>query len=114
MTLIHDDLPVVFHLLTDFALPRQGLHHGNIDDACRLSLTTAYGADRRFVCTQKSLQPFLPLLEQLRPMHQHQRVHSTPGNQCRSCDGFTKSSWCTEDTGVVLQHAFESSLLIQA
>ena len=101
MAFIHDDLPVVFNLLADFTLPRQGLHHGNIDDACRLGLTTAYGADCRVVCAQKRLQPLLSLLEQFRPVHQHQRVYTSPGNQ-RSCrDGFTKSSGRAENASVV-------------
>ncbi|MCY1358932.1 hypothetical protein D9M68_702230 [compost metagenome] len=114
MAFIYDDLPVIFNLLADLTLPRQGLHDGNIDDACRLGLTTTDGADCRFVCTQKRLQPLLPLLEQLRPVHQNQRVHTTPGNQRGSRDGFSKSSGRTENPDVVRQHAFESSLLIRA
>ncbi|MNZ84679.1 hypothetical protein D3C78_1034430 [compost metagenome] len=47
-------------------------------------------------------------------MNQHQRVHTTPGNQRGSSNGFAKGSWGTEDAGVVPQHTCQCSLLIRA
>ena len=36
------------------------------------------------VCVQERPQPFLPLLEEFGAVHEHQRVHITPGDHCRS------------------------------
>ncbi|MNM77753.1 hypothetical protein D3C81_896200 [compost metagenome] len=52
------------------------------------------------------------MLEQLRAVNQHQRVHSASGNQGSSGDGFAKSGWRTEDSCVVLQYSCQCNLLI--
>ncbi|MCY1460296.1 hypothetical protein D9M71_778460 [compost metagenome] len=104
MAFINDDLSILFHLLTDFTLARQRLHHRDIDEPARLGFTAPDGADHALLTTQESLQALLPLLKQLHAMHQHQRIHASPGNQRSGRHGFPEGRRRTQDSGVMLQH----------
>ena len=62
--------------------------------------------------TEECRESLDPLIEQLAPVHENQRVHAALGNQPRGDDGLAKRRRRGENTGIVRQHRVSSSLLL--
>ncbi len=113
MAFVNDDLVVIFHKVTDLAFARQRLHDSYIDLAGELGLAAAQGADDFFADAEERLQAFLPLPEQLGPVHKHQGIHTPPGNERCGTHGFTEGRWREEDTGVMCLHGGNGRFLVR-
>ena len=69
-------MAIVGDLVGNHALVDQALNEGDVDPPVRPSSSAADAADRAGRQTEKSRQPFDPLVEQLLPVHQHQRAYA--------------------------------------
>jgi hypothetical protein len=98
---VHHDLSVVLDQRVDIALARQRLHHGDVDHAGRLGLAAADGADHAFANAKEGLQAFLPLLQQLGAVDQHQGVHAAPGDDRRRCHRLSERGRRAQHAGIV-------------
>ena len=76
MALVDDELAIVGDLVGNHALVDQALNEGDVDPPVRPSSSAADAADRAGRQTEESRQPFDPLVEQLLPVHQHQRAYA--------------------------------------
>jgi hypothetical protein len=74
MTLVNDDVSVGGYEIVDPTLPHQTLDHGDIEGAVGLAAATADLADLRHLDVHEHRQASDPLLHQLGPMNQNQRV----------------------------------------
>jgi hypothetical protein len=79
-----------------------------------LGAAAADATDRLRRQTQEGREPLDPLIEQLAPVHEDQRVHATLGNQPRGDDGLAQCGRCREHTGILRQHRVCSGSLFAA
>ena len=112
MALVDDDVPVVLHELAGLTLPRERLHHRDVDLAGGLGFAAPDGADHALADAQEGLQPRLPLLEQFGAMYQHQCVHAASGDQRRGRDGLAERGRRAQDSRVVAEHCGNRRLLV--
>ena len=112
MALVDDDVAIALDQGIDLALPRQGLHHGNINPAAGPVLAAADGADRVIPEGQKSLQTLPPLLHQRGAVYQHQGIHAPSCDKRGRCHGFTKCRRGAEHPDLVFQQGGNRGLLI--
>ena len=111
---VNNHLAVVRHQRIDFAFSGQRLHHSNVDAASGLGCAALNDADHLPAHAQKGLQALLPLLEQLRAVHQNQGVDAPAGNEIGGHDRLAESRRRAQHPGVIGQQACDRSLLVQA
>ena len=113
VALVDDHLPIVLDQRIHLALAGQGLRHGDIDLAGGFGFATANGADHALADAQERLQTFLPLLEQLSSVHQHQGVDTSPGNHRGGGDRLAEGRRRAQHPGIVGEHSGNGSLLVE-
>ena len=101
VALIDDEMAVVADAIVDDALPDQALNHGDIDSAGWLVPAATDSPNRGRWHVQERRQPFDPLIEQLPPMNEHERVDATLGDQPGGDDGLAEGGGRGQHTGVM-------------
>jgi len=114
MTFVDDDLPVCFDDWIDSAMPRQGLHHGNVDLTGTPRHATADGPDHMRIDTKECLESLLPLRAQVAAMHQDQRIDASTCDHRSGDHRLAERRWCAQDARVRAHHRFDCPLLLVA
>ena len=84
MTVIADEI-------VDLAVAHEALDQGYVDAPRQLALAASDGANAGTVDRQEGLQPLAPLVDQLPPMHEHERVEAACCDHAGADHGFTES-----------------------
>ena len=103
MALVDDQLAIVSDLVGNHALVDQALNEGDVDPPVRPSSPAVDAADRAGRQTEESRQPFDPLVEQLLPVHQHQRAHAALGDEPGRDHGLPEGGRGGEHSGLMRQ-----------
>src|SRR4051794_27605412 len=74
MTFVDDQVPVLADTIVDHALPAEALKKRDVEQTVGSIATSADLTDARVRQIQKGRQPLHPLIEQLPPMNEDQRV----------------------------------------
>ena len=104
VALVDDDVSIVGDTIVHNSLLDQTLNDGDVDEPVRPGTPTADPTDRLRRQAKERRESFNPLIEQLTPVHEDQRVHAALGNQPRGDDGLAKRGRCGEDADIVRQH----------
>lgn len=109
---IDDYLPVLGDAIVHDIFADEALNDRHVQQPGRLFATTANAADRLRRKAEERCQAFDPLVQQLAPMHEHQRIDSPLGDQPGSNDCLAERRRGGQDTGFVLQHRLGRDLLL--
>src|SRR5215468_3168743 len=101
VALVDDQVTVIANEIVDLAVAHEALDQGDVDAPRRLALATADGANAGSVDRQEGLQPLAPLVDQLPPMHEHERVEAACCDHACADHGFTESCRGSEHAEVV-------------
>ena len=112
VALVDDDVSVVGDAIVHDALLDEALNDGDVDESVRPGRATADTTDRLRRQAEERRESLDPLIEQLAPMDEDQRVHAALGDQPRGDDGLAKRRRRGEHAGVVRQHRVCSGLLL--
>ena len=111
MALVGDNMAVIGDEIRHNALPNQALHEGDVDDACRLFLSTIDHADLVRRDIQKRPEPRDPLLKKLPAMDENQGVPSPCSDHICCNNGLSECRGRREHTGFVLEKRGDRLLL---
>ena len=112
VTFIDDHLPVIGDAIVHDIFADEALNDRHIEQPGRLVAAAANAADRLRREVEKRRQPFDPLVQELAPMHEHQRIDAALGDQPGSDDCLAERRRGGQDTSVVLQHRLGRELLL--
>src|SRR6266545_4811458 len=111
---IDDHLAVLGDAIVHDTFADETLNDRHVEHPGRLFSTAANTADRRRGKIEECCQAFDPLIQELAPMHEHQRIDAALGDQpgCDNC--FAERRRGGQDTGFVLQHRLRRELLLRS
>ena len=109
---IHDHLTLLGDAIVHDAFPDEALNDRHIEQPGRLVAATANAANRLRWEVEKRRQTLDPLVQELAPMHEHQRIDAALGDQPGRDDGLAERRRGGQDTSVVLQHRLGRELLL--
>ena len=112
VTFVNNELPVSGHDVGHLALPDQALDGRNIDETRRPLLSTADDPNTICLDVEEGAQPRHPLIQQLLPMHQDQRIGVSLGYQSASDDGLAECRRGCEHASVVRHQGIHGRLLL--
>src|SRR5580658_11255999 len=112
MTLIDDEMTVTSDLVRHLRLADETLDQCNVDSTRGLTATATDRTDISSVHRQKLMEAIDPLLQQLLSMHQHQRVDSSVGDECRGDHGFAEGGGRRQNTTVVPRQCIKCASLV--
>jgi hypothetical protein len=101
MTLIHDHLTVLRHEVLHLIFSIQALDDGDINAPCPVWFPAANMPDRFCWHVQEHAEALDPLIEQLLPVHHHERVDLALRNQPRGYRCLSESCGSTQNPVVV-------------
>src|SRR5436190_285807 len=97
MTFIHDHLAVFAGDIFDLALSNQTLEHCDIEYSCSHGLSAPDLANVLDVEPKVRRQSLAPLVHQVTPMNQHERIHFALCDQLRGNSGLPERRWRAEN-----------------
>ena len=106
-------MPVALDQRVNLPFARERLHDRDVDLAGGFGLATADGADDVLADAEKCPKSFLPLLEQLGAVHQHQRVHATPRDQRSGGDRPAERGRRAKHAEIAVKHRRYGGLLVK-
>lgn len=112
VTLVDNHLAVVRHDVAYDTLAHEALHDCDVDDAVRRALASADYSDRSVIDAQKRGQAIAPLIEQLSPVNDDQRIGLPRGNHCGCNDRLAERRGGAQNTDFVFQHRINSQSLV--
>ena len=110
---IDDHLPVLGDAIVHDIFADEALNDRHIEQPGRLVAAAANSADRLGREVQKRRQTLDPLVQELAPMHEHQRIDAALGDQPGSDDRLAERRRGGQDTSLVLQHRLGGELLLR-
>jgi hypothetical protein len=87
---VGDHLPVLGDAIVHDIFADKALNDRHVEHSGRLFATAANAADRLRGKAEECCQAFDPLVQELAPMHEHQRVDAALGDQPGSDDGLAE------------------------
>ncbi len=108
---IDDHMAVIGDAIVHDTFANQALNDCHVDHPGRLLSTAANAADRLHRKVEELGQAFDPLVQELPPMHEDERVDAAQGDQPGSDDCLAERRRGGQDTNVVLQHRLRRELL---
>jgi hypothetical protein len=114
MAFVNDQMPVLRDAIIDNAFAYETLNHSNVELPCRFPPATPNLADVPTVDVKKRTQTLNPLIEQLPPVHQHERVHAALGDQRGRNNGFPECRRRRQHSGIVSSYGVCGCLLLRA
>jgi hypothetical protein len=112
MALVDDHMAVLGNPVIDHAPSDETLNNADVNLSSRSISAAADSTDGFRGYIEERRQPLDPLIEQLTPMNEHERVHPALSNEPRSDDGLAKCCGGRQDTGLVAQHGVRCGLLL--
>ncbi len=109
---IDDHLPVLGDAIVHDIFADEALNDRHIEQPGRLVAAAADAADRLGREVEKRRQTLDPLVQELAPMHEHQRIDAALGDQPGSDDCLAERRRGGQDTSLVLQHRLGRELLL--
>ena len=109
---IDDHLAVLGDAIVHDTLADEALNDRHVEQPGRLVAAAANAADRLGREVEKRRQTLDPLVQELAPMHEHQRIDAALGDQPGSDDRLAERRRGGQDTSVVLQHRLGRELLL--
>ena len=104
VTFIDDHLAVVAHAVVHHTVANEALNDGHIEQPGRCVAAAADSTYRLCRHVQEGRETLDPLVEQLPPMHEHQRVDAALCDEPGGHHRFPESCRRGQHTGFVLQH----------
>ena len=105
VTFVDDHVPIVTDAIVHDAFADEALNDGHIDAARSACVRPPPIRPIDFAGTFRNVGETLdPLIQELPPMHEHQRIHAALGDQPGRDDGLAERRRGGQDAGVVLQH----------
>ena len=114
MTLVDDQVAVVGHAIIDDALPDEALNDRDVEQSGRPASPAADATNRLRGHAEERRESLDPLIEQLTPMDEHQRVHAALGDEPRGDDRLAERRRGGQHAGVVRQHRVGRRLSVRA
>src|SRR5436309_2771645 len=111
---IDDHLAVLGDAIVHDIFADEALNDRHIEQSGRLVAAAANAADRLGREVEKRRQTLDPLVQELAPMHEHQRIDAALGDQPGSHDCLAERRRGGQDTSVMLQHRLRRELLFCA
>ena len=109
---IDDHLAVLGDAIVHDIFADEALNDRHIEQPGRLVAAAANAADRLGREVEKRRQTLDPLVQELAPMHEHQRIDAALGDQPGSDDCLAERRRGGQDTSFVLQHRLGRELLL--
>ena len=109
---IDDHLPVIADAIVHDIFTDEALNDRHIEQPGRLVAAAANAADRLGREVEKRRQTLDPLVQELAPMHEHQRIDAALGDQPGSDDCLAECRRGGQHTSFVLQHRLGRELLL--
>ncbi|TCN35627.1 hypothetical protein EV665_1272 [Shinella granuli] len=101
MALIDDQMAVIGDHVRNLTLAHQALDERNINDTCRLSFSAANNTYLFRVYAQKRSKTLHPLIEELAPVNQNERISGSLRNE-RRCDDRLAKRGCRGEYTVLM------------
>ena len=112
VTLINDYVAVVGDDVAHGALAYETLHDGDVDQSSREALSSTDGADRPVIDLQKGGQAITPLIEQLRPVNDDERIGLPRRNDRGGSHCLAECGRSAEDADIMGQHCLDGLRLL--
>ena len=104
VTLVDDQVAVVGQAVLDDTLSDKTLDEGDVEQSSRPGLAAADPTDRLRREVEERGQALDPLVEQLTPVHEHERIHAALCDEPGGDHRLAKRRRGSQHTGVVRQH----------
>src|SRR5262249_11680511 len=101
VALVDNQVTVIVDEIIDHPVAHEALDQGDVDAPRRLALPATNDANAGVVDGQEGLQPLAPLVDQLAPMHEHERVEAACCDHVGADHGFAESCRGGEHAEVV-------------
>ena len=112
MAFVDDHVAVVGDAIIDDTLPDEALNDGDVEQPGRSASPAADSTDRLRGHAEERREPLDPLVEQLPPMHEHERVDAALGDEPGGDDGLAERGRGGQHAGLVRQHRVCRRLLL--
>ena len=91
MAFVHNEMSIIGYEIGYLALPHQALDGRNVNEACRPLPSPANDPNASRIDIEKRAQPRYPLIQQLLPVHQNQRVRISSAMSLHATTVFPKA-----------------------
>jgi hypothetical protein len=109
---VNDHVAVIGDEVSDHALADETLNDADVNPSGRSTSASADSTDRFGRYIEERRYPLDPLIEQLAPMDQHERIDAALSDKPRSDNGLAKCGGGRQDTILVAQHGVCCGLLL--
>jgi len=109
---VDDYVPIVTNTVVHNTFANEALDDGHIEQTGRCLSATADSTNRLCRYVQEGRETLDPLVEELPPMHEHQRAGVALCDQPGGNHRFPEGCRCGQDTGLMLQHRIGRELLL--
>ena len=113
MAFVHHEMSIIGHDIGYLTLPHQTLDGCDVDETCRPFPSAPNDSNASGVDIEKGAQPLYPLIQQLLPVHQNQRVRVSLGYEPACDHGLTEGGRGREHSGVVRHESIRGFLLLR-
>ena len=111
MALVDNQMSVVRHQISHDITAHQTLQHGHVNHTAGIAFTASNPSDCGVLKIEKSPELHDPLVHELSPMHEHQRVYASFRNHRRRDNSFAESCCRSENASLVLGKSISGTLL---